>query len=91
MAMTPDCGIRNNAEGAVTREDHCPCPECACPQAAAGTTKVKTLGRPMCSRWYERAGDHRPWDPPQAPDPVHDAEYRAVMAWHDEQMRGCRP
>lgn len=69
MAITsacgPHCGIRCNAEGTVTREAHCPCAECACPrpartQASAWTGPAPEV--PMCERWYERAGDSRPWE-----------------------------
>jgi hypothetical protein len=56
------CGIRCNAEGTVTREGHCPCAECACPQASLVIRDNPLPDRlPMCERWYARAGDYRPW------------------------------
>lgn len=67
------CGIRANAEGTVIREGHCPCPECHAGAedgfpasriiraAGPGLPDGIPPGRPMCDRWYERAGDYRPW------------------------------
>jgi hypothetical protein len=32
--------------------------------APAGLDGQPLRGVPMCTRWYERAGDYRPWQPP---------------------------
>lgn len=82
MAITsdchPHCGIRSSAEGGATREGHCSCPDGPCPQADAGDIRIKLIGRPMCARWYERAGDRRPWLPDPAVQDLTDAQ-RALL------------
>jgi hypothetical protein len=66
----PHCGI--TVSGSVVREGHCPCPEChglggKAPASRIIRTDVSDQpvfngrGTPMCERWYERAGDYRPW------------------------------
>lgn len=63
----PHCGIRSNAEGTLTREGHCDCGKPCHPEGIMREVPpdvVTGAGRPMCARWYERAGDRRPWDKP---------------------------
>jgi hypothetical protein len=59
------CGIRSNAEGTVRTEGHCDCELCHAGTAPIVFTRSDLLtvtpGTPMCGRWYERAGDCRPW------------------------------
>ena len=70
MAITstcgPNCGIRPNAEGTFTTEGHCDCELCHDGTAPVVITRgdltAGLRGTPMCDRWYERAGDYRPWE-----------------------------
>ena len=59
------CGIRSNAEGTFAREGHCDCGQCHDGGAPIVITRedltAALRGTPMCDRWYERAGDYRPW------------------------------
>jgi hypothetical protein len=64
----PHCGIRSTAEGTGRVEGHCDCPGCHDGTAPIVLTRSDLLttapGTPMCARWYERAGDYRPWNRP---------------------------
>lgn len=77
------CGIRSNAESTFTREGHCDCAECHDGLAPLVITRedltAELRGTPMCWRWYERAGDYRPWLRQQPPGhgPLPEAEAQA--------------
>lgn len=71
-ACGPHCGITGS--GAITREGHCNCGIChdgdippwaRDPVITIGGQVQRNLGgqpkASMCDRWYERAGDYRPW------------------------------
>jgi hypothetical protein len=55
----PHCGFAGRREG------HCDCALCHDGNAPVVITREDlagaTGGTPMCARWYERAGDYRPW------------------------------
>ena len=96
MAITSTCGhhcgIRGNAEGTVTREGHCDCPECHDGTAPIILTRSDLLTvapvQPMCERWYTRAGDHRPWDlQPPAPDVATETIGPGMIVSSDENGR----
>jgi hypothetical protein len=80
------CGIRASAESTMTREAHCGCPECHEGAAPPGVVQVLDgsaplavhglpPGQPMCTRWYARAGDCRPWLPQPPAEPARPPGY----------------
>lgn len=98
------CGVTTS--GDATREGHCPCPEChagaedgfpASRIILAGGADLSGLpaGKPMCDRWYERAGDYRPWQKrawqckcgisPHGLPYQHGEHCPVYRYWHDHQ------
>lgn len=69
----PHCGIASGREG------HCDCALCHDDCAPVVITRedltAAMAGTPMCARWYERAGDFRPWHGGQ-----HRPRYQAAPA-----------
>jgi len=64
MAITiPPCGSHCGITG--PREGHCDCELCHDGMAPIVITRGDLLTivprQPMCGRWYERAGEYRPW------------------------------
>jgi hypothetical protein len=73
MTATPGCGPHCGTVNSDERHCGCgdPCRAGHAPPAAArpdgraagprGLSGEPLTGTPMCARWYDRAGDHRPW------------------------------
>jgi hypothetical protein len=63
MAITGNCGPHCGIS--AHREGHCDCGTCHAGSAPVVITRedltAAVRGTPMCARWYERAGDYRPW------------------------------